>query len=545
MLSGKKIQCYFIGCMLFIGVTFGMVNWYSTPTMSDDLCYRFVFQEDSQQSEIMKPVLSLSDVIQSQINHYSTINGRSVAGTLAQIMINLVPESIEKALNIVMFCLLILLIVRYVAHQKEDKPIIAILSFALLFLVISGFGSGFIWLLGAYNYLWPLVLNMTFLLVLRRMGDKAMNWKLLPFVLLSFIIGWTHEAITLPLAFSLCIYTMMNRQDMWRRANTYCIIAYSLGMLIIVVSPSLWNRADIGGISLTDRLIRGMVNMFLGLRISWFLVITLLTLWFKQRSLFSDILKQHSYMLIAWITAVGIVFSCGTCLERVPICTDFIAMLILLDIWQGAFLRRWQKGITLIIMLVTLCVAVPVMCLGRINHENYLYHCSQLRQKDVSLLKVRQLPADLNAFSTQLSKRYVFQNIEFGYYNCYMAFDAQDSNNRALARLFGKEYIVGIPEDVVERITSDSTAYQHWQADAHQTLFIQRLQGQQDVHHVTFLLGPEVPLLFYQRPLSYQGDEYMLDEFNYQVISIHQNRYLVMTVPPSNIRRRIKDIVID
>ena len=30
----------------------------------------------------------------------------------------------------------------------------------------------------------------------------------------------------------------------------------------------------------------------------------------------------------------------------------------------------------------------------RINHENYLYHCSQLRQKDVSLLKVRQLPAD-------------------------------------------------------------------------------------------------------------------------------------------------------
>ena len=99
-----------------------------------------------------------------------------------------------------------------------------------------------------------------------------------------------------------------------------------------------------------------------------------------------------------------------------------------------------------------------------------------------------------------------------------------------------------MPEDVIHRIDSDSSAYNHLESDQHNKLYIKRLKNKQSVKHITFVLGEEVPLKFYQRPLSYPGYEYELDDFNYKVIHINQNDYLIMTIPTSNIKRRIKYI---
>ena len=143
--------------MLMIAVIIGLLNWWSAPTMSDDIMYRFVCQ-----------IQSVADVIRSQILHYSCINGRSITHGTAQVMLNLVPDNLTKIINTGLFLLFIWLTTCYVAKKKENRPVIMMLVFGSIFLAFNGFYTGFIWFLGACTYLLALTFTIIFLLILKR-----------------------------------------------------------------------------------------------------------------------------------------------------------------------------------------------------------------------------------------------------------------------------------------------------------------------------------------------------------------------------------------
>ena len=172
---------------------------------------------------------------------------------------------------------------------------------------------------------------------------------------------------------------------------------------------------------------------------------------------------------------------------------------------------------------------------------NYLNHRQQLEQKDSHLVKVYQLPEEMNGVIRQIAKRYIMQTIEFNFYNCYMAFDEKDINTVALAQLYGKDTVLCLPEDVVKTICNDSR-HNKLTVDKHHNLFILPLNNTRKIKRIKFLLGKEVPLRFFQHILSYPDNEYELDQFNYEAIYVNEKRVLVMTIPPSNIKRRIKRI---
>ena len=132
-----------VACVgLLILAIVGLINWYATPTMSDDVMYRFVWQQEWQYP--FQRIGSLSDVVESQIIHYYHVNGRTVTHSIAQIMLNLVPENIGKIVNTAMFLLLIWSVAILVAKDKKQRPDVAILSFGMIFLLMSGFCSAFI-----------------------------------------------------------------------------------------------------------------------------------------------------------------------------------------------------------------------------------------------------------------------------------------------------------------------------------------------------------------------------------------------------------------
>lgn len=514
-----------VACVgLLILAIVGLINWYATPTMSDDVMYRFVWQQEWQYP--FQRIGSLSDVVESQIVHYYHVNGRTVTHSIAQIMLNLVPENIGKIVNTAMFLLLIWSVAILVAKDKKQRPAVAILSFGMIFLLMSGFCSAFIWM--PFTYLWALNMTMLFLLILKETANSSITWKTIPLIPLSFIMGWSHEAIALPVAVALCCYMLCHHKRLLTHANTYYIIAYIAGAMMIVTSPSLWNRADIEGISLSQRLLYGAINLLMNTRISWLLVLTLA---------FRKSIKDYAYPLIAWITALAIVIVCGTTVERVAICADFIAMLICLSIWQEK-IRKYMLYTTIILCV---CIAIPAIILNKQNEQNYLYHRSQL-QTENSLIKVRQLDADSNWLTKMIAKRYVFPTVEFGFFSCYMAFDEEDSNSMAVAQLYNKKSVVMLPEDVVNKIENDRNAYKHFEADEHEDLLIKQVETGRKISSVVFNLHEEVPLTFYQRLFTYHGYQYALDPFNYQQVKIGNKQYLVMTIPPTNIRRRIKSI---
>ena len=250
-----------------------LLNWYDAPTMSDDLLYHFVFQKSQMKWDApLEPIQDINDVIKSQIIHYQYVNGRSLTHTLAQIGLNLVTLKLAKILNAVLFLLFVYLTAKYIRIRKENQFFLMTLVFGLLFLVISGFYTGFIWLLGSFIYLLALLFTICFLFLLRWLGERRMNWKLLPLIPFSFLMGWTHEAVAIPLSVAWTLYMIIHYKSIFRQANTYCMLAYILGSLMIVLTPALWDRADLGGITFAQRILYGCVNIVFGLRISWILL---------------------------------------------------------------------------------------------------------------------------------------------------------------------------------------------------------------------------------------------------------------------------------
>ena len=304
------------------------------------------------------------------------------------------------------------------------------------------------------------------------------------------------------------------------------MLAYMAGMLMIVTSPALWNRADIEGISLLQRIIAGGINLIFNVKISWILIATLLVLLFKNKSHLYDTIKTYQYLFVAWIAALGIVVTCGTSIERVGICADFLAMLIIMGIWQGERVIQWQGTIITLVCILSVIVAIPAIQLSYENYQNYLYHCTQLEDKDNRIIKVRQLPADMNTLLKRISRRYVNPTIEFNYNCVYMAFDQHDINNKGAARLYNKTSVIFLPEEIIDNIYRDSTAYLHQETDEHQNLFIKQVQRKQ-VNDVTFLSDTST---------------FTLDDFHYELLNIDNRQYIVMTVPPPSIFNRIRNI---
>ena len=538
----KKLS--YVILLITITVIIGLLQLWSAPTMSDDILYRFIWQTEWQSP--LEPITSVGDVIKSQLVHYECINGRSILHFIGQVMINLIPEEGYKIINTLMFLLLIGSVVKYVSKEKVFYGIITALTFGLLFLVIKGFGTAFIWSMGSFNYTWSLLFTMAFLLLLRRLGKREISWSLVPLIPLSFLFGWTHEAIALPVSISIIAYIIIHRKDhLLHQTATYCMFAYCLGMSMILSSPALWWRTDLEGISLSQRLFYGCINIIFGIRISWILILSLLMIWFRKRQHFKDFISQHIYLLLAWLAAMGIVFVCGSTLDRVVICADFLAMLIVLQLWQGKWLLQYQTVIIALIITISIFTAIPAFKLSYQNYQNYRYHCQQLEQKDNYLIKVRQLPHNMSLWMSMIIGRYINPTIEFNYYNCYMAFDKKDNNNRCAAYLYDKKEVVFLPEDVVDNIQRNPQAYQEYATDEHHNLYIRQLKPEEKVNKVTFILGDEVPIHFYQRILTYPDYTYELDAFNYEVLDINNRKYLVMTIPPSNISRRIKQISIE
>ena len=538
----KKLS--YVILLITITVIIGLLQLWSAPTMSDDILYRFIWQTEWQSP--LEPITSVGDVIKSQLVHYECINGRSILHFIGQVMINLIPEEGYKIINTLMFLLLIGSVVKYVSKEKVFYGIITALTFGLLFLVIKGFGTAFIWSMGSFNYTWSLLFTMAFLLLLRRLGKREISWSLVPLIPLSFLFGWTHEAIALPVSISIIAYIIIHRKDhLLHQTATYCMFAYCLGMSMILSSPALWWRTDLEGISLSQRLFYGCINIIFGIRISWILILSLLMIWFRKRQHFKDFISQHIYLLLAWLAAMGIVFVCGSTLDRVVICADFLAMLIVLQLWQGKWLLQYQTVIIALIITISIFTAIPAFKLSYQNYQNYRYHSQQLEQKDNYLIKVRQLPHNMSLWMSMIIGRYINPTIEFNYYNCYMAFDKKDNNNRCAAYLYDKKEVVFLPEDVVDNIQRNPQAYQEYATDEHHNLYIRQLKPEEKVNKVTFILGDEVPIHFYQRILTYPDYTYELDAFNYEVLDINNRKYLVMTIPPSNISRRIKQISIE
>lgn len=527
--------------MLVAGLAILWLNFQDVPTLSDDMVYRFQWNMDGETD--IRPITSIGDLLHSQWIHYLTVNGRLLVHTVGQFFLAFVPPVVLQLVNSVLFVVLLHLCAVYIHRPAERLTIVVAVCF-LLFMVFQGFRTAMFWSIGSFNYLWVLVATLAFLLWLRQRSQQerisSMDWLLSP---LAIAVGWSHEGLSLPLTAAFMVYLWHHRRELLHYAVTPYMLFYMVGTALCLLSPGIWNRsADAQGFGV--RMLSGAINCVMNVRVLWLLLLLLGYRWLKDRRALVAYVRRYVYGFVVLTVSIGIVVLCGSTLERVAFYTDFLAMLLLLPLMIDVAPVVWKRRLVAVCCILVAVAYVPAYIVRHENKVTWQLAEEQMKAPGSEVIGVRTVTKGENLLMDYARDRYVLPSFEFGYYCCYMGFDATDTNIRCAARLYDKQRLVFLPEDVVQRIENDSAAYTDYELDKSQSLYVWRLGEQQIVNKVTFVLNEEdrSKLLPHQRLVAYDGDRYELDDFHYETIEVSGRRYLVFTRPTTNIYRRIHHV---
>ncbi len=156
-----------------------------TPLYKDDYSYSYTFAVKENKFRIS----NLKELIDSQINHYKVMNGRIVPHTLAQAFL-MTDKSVFNILNAAAFTLLVFLIYYHATKGNKNKTLLLLLvAFASLFLLTPRFGESFLWLTGACNYLWGMLLILVYLIPITRRFDRPHSRTTLLGAIGMFMLG--------------------------------------------------------------------------------------------------------------------------------------------------------------------------------------------------------------------------------------------------------------------------------------------------------------------------------------------------------------------
>lgn len=195
-LKQYRSQLYIVAIIsvtVLTGILFYVLNYY-TPLFADDYSYSFSYSTGER-------ITGVDQIIDSQVAHYQKVNGRSVVHFLAQLFL-LIGDKAFNVINTVFFLALLFLIYFHACGSFKNFSLARFSVIAvLLFLSCPSFGQSFLWITGASNYMYGMLIILTFLLPYRKQVEKGSTRYPVPAeiimgvvcLLSGMIAGWTNE----------------------------------------------------------------------------------------------------------------------------------------------------------------------------------------------------------------------------------------------------------------------------------------------------------------------------------------------------------------
>lgn len=229
-----------------------------TPLSGDDLIYQTIYGTGV-------PITNLSDILQSQINHYRMWGGRSVVHFIDQAFL-LVDKSWFNIANTVVFLLFVLLIYYYSLEKKVSNSFL-LLEYILLWFTIPTPINTIVWQTSSVNYLWGSTFILLYLLPYYKSWERLdVKSKSLSAVLQAIIMficgvlcGWTIEAgavMLLTFIFAMLAYQIKNKKFIqgWEITG---FIGSLIGFGILIFAPGNFKRANTVNQMTPDRTMLG------------------------------------------------------------------------------------------------------------------------------------------------------------------------------------------------------------------------------------------------------------------------------------------------
>ena len=235
--------CLFGALLALIGATMFLLNAH-TPLQMDDYDYRISWSTG-------QPVSGLADVIASQAAHYRLWGGRSVVHAIAQLFLQ-GDKALFNAANTVAYLLLLLEL--YALARPRGRRFcwtLLLATHAALFCWVPFFGTVFLWLTGACNYLWGTALALLPLVLLRRASEGGALARggpaCVPLGLtIGLIAGWTNEntACAVFALVAIALLGMRLRGERVRAWQAVMLAAQGVGIALMLLAPGNFARAS-------------------------------------------------------------------------------------------------------------------------------------------------------------------------------------------------------------------------------------------------------------------------------------------------------------
>lgn len=298
---------------VLIGVLFYALNYY-TPLYADDYSYSFSFSTGERME-------TPAQILDSQIGHYKNTNGRIITHSLAQLFL-LAGDQAFNLFNVVFFLLLLYLI--YFHGQGTFRRFSTgtfAMSAMLLFLTCPAFGQSFLWITGAANYLYGILIVLCVLIPYRKQANGASaDYPLLleivaaiVYLALGIIAGWTNENTSVAMIIMIIGYIAFYRMQSIKihAWNVSGCVGGMIGCILMLTSPGTASRLDSAGgsggiISWLKRAVFYSCDMVANLHVIILLFAIILTIYIYQNR--NPFIKCNKQIIIAHVQKCGIPF---------------------------------------------------------------------------------------------------------------------------------------------------------------------------------------------------------------------------------------------
>ena len=231
--------CVFAAILVLMAATMFLLNVH-TPLQMDDYDYSFSWSTG-------KPLAGVADVLASQAAHYRLWGGRSVVHTLAQLFLYW-GKGVFNIANTAAYMLLVLEL--YALAKPKGRRFcwtVLLVIHAALFTLVPFFGTVFLWLDGACNYLWGTALALLPLLIIPRLLEKECATLGVIGVPLCFLSGWTNENAACGM---LAVALLLLADSAYRGKRTpvsawLCLAAQATGAAMMILAPGNLARASV------------------------------------------------------------------------------------------------------------------------------------------------------------------------------------------------------------------------------------------------------------------------------------------------------------
>ena len=342
-------------------MVFYLLDSYNT-FINDDVFYGFKFDTTQRLG-------SLSDLFESQVDHYQFRNGRFLVHCIVQFFCGIVNYHSFYFFNSCVFLVFIFAIYQYVKRYVDiiSSLIPVILISTLIFIPrcrVTTIGN----VSCSVNYLWCATFYFLFIFFYReeKIKQRTVNtFYNIVFFLLSLIVGSLQESFCIGIS-GYFLYYYIKNPKLFKGSVIPIVIGFLIGSAIVVAAPGNLVRVEreIPDTFILLRFVKNFLFLFGGGgKVLVIFVGTIILMWFKKRDLLISFYKEYELLFFVMffniLFLVFIAFSNYRQLMSINLYA-IILLVILLYQFYGYFITKYHLVINFLIIVFLIYSSIHI-----------------------------------------------------------------------------------------------------------------------------------------------------------------------------------------